>query len=586
MLFAPAWTFIAAIALHAPAFDRQEADFPKPRPAVVKGAQGKSLDALVRNYEAFGFSGSVYVSKKGKPILLQGYGVADSVRGTACTPETLFDIASASKQVTATAILLLESEGKLELSDSISKHLPGVPEHSKKVTIDHLLTHTSGYPRSAAGGGGHQLEAAVRGYLNAQPVRRPGAGYEYWNGGYALLAAIVEQVSGQQFEYYVRDELFGPAGLKNSDFIETERVSSSNLARSHENGAKLTTDYIKGWGYRGMGGVLTSAADLGLWVDQVPFGKKVLKKKSRALLLRPELQGYARGWRVTSSPLGNQVIEHGGSSPGFNTEMKHFPNDGYTIIVIANVEGIARELAMGLEATLYKSKAIALPPEVVAWKGGAQQEWLGLWRNEAGLEVELVANGSSLEVARASRELRGLLSGQESGGSFDWECERAREVILALGKGDPSVLQQVLASHVPASWPQRIVEMILPPHLEARGAIQSVQAVAAARASNDVVTVWLEVQHEKGMWPVEIQFRHRKLGILDWETKSAPKAIRFAHVGKGLCLHYNFKREENRPRLELDAKKSGSKELVLRFQGQELRMSPLARTAVTGSDSQ
>jgi CubicO group peptidase (beta-lactamase class C family) len=172
----------------------------------------KEIDAFLARCERFGFSGSVLVVRKGKVLLRHGYGLADRETGARITEDTLFEIASSTKPFTACAVLKLAEAGKLSLDDPIGKHLPGVPDDKQAITIRHLLAHTSGMPR-AAGGGGDDPAAAAKAYLSAPAARKPGEAFEYWNGGYALLAALVERASGRSFMDYCRENLFRPAGL-------------------------------------------------------------------------------------------------------------------------------------------------------------------------------------------------------------------------------------------------------------------------------------------------------------------------------------------------------------------------------------
>jgi CubicO group peptidase (beta-lactamase class C family) len=555
---------LLASAWLAPTSPPQETVAPPSRKLIVKGAQAKELDALLQRAVAFGYSGAVYVSKKGKPILLKGYGTADPLTGAACTPETLFDIASATKQITAAAILHLEEDGKLSREDSIAEHLPGVPKSCEDITIDHLLTHTSGFPRSAIGGEGDDLETAVRAYLASHRSAPPGEQYEYWNGGYALLAGIVQQASGQNFEDYVRDELFTPAKLLQTDFIETARVDPSFLSRTLEPGNKLTTEYIKGWGYRGMGGVLSSAADLGLWVEEVFHGGRVVSKKMRKLLVQAELQDYARGWRVGSSPTGQNFIGHGGDAPGFHTEIRYFPNEELILILLTNVDGLAYPLTGALEAALFENQAFQAPPELLDWKGDEQAAWLGDWASDGGERIRLGADGQALKLSRATPGVNALFDGSLAT-SFAAETALAIEIVLGLAAGDPAPLDAVLAARIPKSWPRMLIDQVIPEYVQVRGKVLGAVFAGASKASNSAVTIWLDVEHERGHWPVELQFLEGRLGRLDWETKSMPKAKKFAQVEKSKCVHFDFSYARERPELELVKAKSGQPaRLILR----------------------
>ena len=136
---------------------------------IVEGDLGRELDALLAGCAEWGFSGSVLVSRNDRVILRNGYGIADRAVAVPNASDTLFEIASVSKHFTCVASLHLEEAGRLSTSNSIRKWLPGVPEEHAGVTIDHLLTHTSGFPRMGPVGAGADADAALRDYLAGGP---------------------------------------------------------------------------------------------------------------------------------------------------------------------------------------------------------------------------------------------------------------------------------------------------------------------------------------------------------------------------------------------------------------------------------
>ena len=165
-----------------------------------------------------GFSGAVLVARGGKVVLHEGYGWADLAKTAPVTRETRFYIASITKQFTAAAVLKLEERGRLGLADPVGKHLPGVPPDKAAVTIHQLLTHTSGLGQDYAADGIRDRAEAVRAVL-AKPLKSPpGAQFRYSNDGYNLLAVIVEVVSGESYESFLRQNLLRPAGMSRTGF--------------------------------------------------------------------------------------------------------------------------------------------------------------------------------------------------------------------------------------------------------------------------------------------------------------------------------------------------------------------------------
>jgi CubicO group peptidase (beta-lactamase class C family) len=200
-----------------------------PRAAEVATALGRRIDEAVQRSTGGGFWGTVLVARGGQIELSKGYGFADyGVRRNA--PDTLFEIASTSKQVTATAILRLEQQKRLTTSDPIDKYLKDAPPDKHAITIDHLLHHTAGLDPELGASYAYTGTRAeyVQAMLERPLANEPGTKFAYSNVGYALLAAIVEVATGGSFEDYVRRELFATAGLTDTGFIKDERLMKSD----------------------------------------------------------------------------------------------------------------------------------------------------------------------------------------------------------------------------------------------------------------------------------------------------------------------------------------------------------------------
>jgi hypothetical protein len=206
---------------------------------IVNGATGATLDDYLTRAEAFGFSGALIVEKDGKIILSKGYGWADRAKNVKNTADTPFLIASVSKQFTAAAILQLEERGKLKTSDVIGKYLKDVPADKSQVTIHQLLTHTWGVGNNNAAGEENNREKAVRKIL-AQPFEaKPGEKFIY-SDGYALLGAIVEIVSGQSLESYLKQNIFTPAKMTSAGFMGDAAFYKNKRSRTVITPAMIT----------------------------------------------------------------------------------------------------------------------------------------------------------------------------------------------------------------------------------------------------------------------------------------------------------------------------------------------------------
>src|ERR1700720_2975078 len=180
---------------------------------------GAALDRYMARLAAYGYSGSVLVARGGRVLLHQGYGLADRARRRPYTAETLFDVASISKQFTAAAILALEMAGKLAVEDPLGKFFPGAPADKAPITLTHLPPHPPGLRDPF----GEEYEPVTRQELlrrvfASRLLGPPGRRYRYSNGGYSVLAAGVEVASGQTYDDYLRGRLFEPAGMRHTGF--------------------------------------------------------------------------------------------------------------------------------------------------------------------------------------------------------------------------------------------------------------------------------------------------------------------------------------------------------------------------------
>lgn len=544
---------------------------PTAQKEIAKGKLGKQLDTYLQNCEAFGFSGSVLVQRKGKLILQKGYGLAHPKLGTPNTPATLFDIASASKQITATAILLLESQGKLDTNDSIAKHLPNVPARHQEVTVYHLLTHTSGFPRFGNTGSGNDLESALGTYFSAERTAKAGERFEYYNGGYAMLVAIVESVTGETFEGWCQTNLFKPAGLTSTDFIETARVDPALLSSSYETG-KLTTDYIKGWGYRGMGGVLTSVSDLARWCNAL-FGAKLLPKKALNKLITPFKDKYACGWYVFDTDEGERtrrVIQHGGDSKGFHSYIRYFPDDDLLVVVLTNRNGWHWQTAWGLTSLCFdRIPRGTRPPEITKLRNSELDAYCGDWtangeslhitRSGIGLLVE--GAGTTVFSAltpmqpgpRPAKNPKPLLSEQMVEDLAIAETS-ALEIVAELRQGKHSKLAANLMPHIPNTWPQSISEIYWPKMVEEHGPVQDHQPLGTFfDQSTNQLRVWIRLKTPTGNHSIEIAFVKDKLNILNLDAPNYPAQANFAPISKTLFTTFNFN-SIHTPTLAIDGK--------------------------------
>ncbi|MEO0661404.1 MAG: serine hydrolase domain-containing protein, partial [Planctomycetota bacterium] len=228
-----------------------------------------ATSAFLDQSEFFGFSGVVLIAVGDKVLLHEGYGFADAGAGIPNGPETVFEIASITKPITAAAVLSLVEDELIDLDDSIADLLPGVDREYADIQVEHLLAHTSGVGAGNDGGRGEDLAQAVSGYLGTRSQRKAGKVFDYWNGGYALLAGIVESKVEGSYVDYCRSRLFERAGLESTGFTgDEERWEPERQAVGYAGGVPVRLasghayDDVYDYRYRGMGGVVTTAEEL------------------------------------------------------------------------------------------------------------------------------------------------------------------------------------------------------------------------------------------------------------------------------------------------------------------------------------
>src|SRR5829696_8202668 len=328
---------------------------PKPSSAVNlvlhRMPQAQALAALTdhaaERAHAGEFAGAVLVTRHGKVLLQDAWGRADRKAGVANTPATRFRIGSMNKMFTAVATLQLAEAGKLKLDDPIGRHLADYPnkEVAAKVTVRHLLTHTGGTgdifgPEFEE----HRLQLREhRDYLKLYGRRgltqEPGSRFEYSNYGFVLLGALIEGVTGGSYDDYIRDHVFRRAGMRHTGALP-ESVDVPDRAvgymRSSPGGAwEPNTDTLP-WRGTAAGGGYSTVGDLLRFAQALESGT-LISEATLAEATRPHQQQYGYGFGVQGQGrLGS--YGHGGGAPGMNGELRIFPQLGYVVVSLSNLD--------------------------------------------------------------------------------------------------------------------------------------------------------------------------------------------------------------------------------------------------------
>jgi D-alanyl-D-alanine carboxypeptidase len=293
------------------------------------------------------FAGALLVAHHGKVLLQDAWGQADRKARTANTPATRFRIGSMNKMFTAVATLQLVEAGKLALDDAIGKHLPDYPNKqvAGKVTVRHLLTHTGGTgdifgPQFDQ----HRLQLRKhRDYLKLYGRRgltqEPGSRFEYSNYGFVLLGALIEHVTGGSYDDYVDQHVFRPAGMRSTgalpEAVEVPDRAVGYLRPSPGSDWVPNTDTLP-WRGTAAGGGYSTVGDL-LGFAQALDSRRLLSEATLAEATRPHQQDYGYGFGVQGE--GRlRSYGHGGGAPGMNGELRIFPQLGYVVVGLSNLD--------------------------------------------------------------------------------------------------------------------------------------------------------------------------------------------------------------------------------------------------------
>jgi D-alanyl-D-alanine carboxypeptidase len=334
--------------------------------ALVRGQDiPANADALVNAYVKLNrFMGSALVAKGGTVLVKKGYGMANVELDVPNSPETKFRLGSITKQFTATSILQIASQGKLSVEDKVSKYVPDAPAAWKDITIHHLLTHTSGLPNYTSFP--DYLKKMREPVTSLQLIAvfkdrpldfEPGSKFRYSNSGYAALGYIIEKVSGEKYEDYLRKHIFDPLDMSDTGYDHDTTILKQRAAgyMLSKDGKIRNADYLDMSIPYSAGSMYSTLEDLYRW-DRSLYTDKVLPREWREKMFTPFLNNYAYGW--FRAPLfGHKMTSHGGGINGFSTAINRFPDDDVCIVVLSNLASSSiGALANALAAIVFGEK--------------------------------------------------------------------------------------------------------------------------------------------------------------------------------------------------------------------------------------
>ncbi|WP_018622525.1 serine hydrolase [Spirosoma luteum] len=319
----------------------------------VSFAQNKAakIDALIQQYVANKqFNGSVLVAEKGQVIFKKGYGMANMEWLIHNTPDTRFRLGSITKQFTAMLVMQLVEKGTLKLAGHVTDYLPDYPKATgDKITIHHLLTHTSGIPNYTSFPGFFQTksrdpykpDAFLKTFADMPLDFEPGSKFSYSNSGYFLLGVLIEKVTGKSYADVLNENILAPLQLKDTGYDLSGPLVSRRAAGYEKQGAGyVNAPYLDMSIPYAAGSLYSTVEDLYKW-DQALYTDKLVSASGKATMLTPFLNHYAYGWGVGKTKVGNQkdslqLIEHSGGINGFNTIISRVPMDKQLVVLLNN----------------------------------------------------------------------------------------------------------------------------------------------------------------------------------------------------------------------------------------------------------
>lgn len=509
----------------------------------TQNLSAKSLSAALEDYfqkaAGLGFSGAVLVEKDGNVLLRKGYGWADVKRRIPIGPDSIFDIGSGVKSFTATAIMQLEEQGKLNTSDLMSKYIKNVPSDKKEITIHHLLTHTSGlnfdYFYDQATPAEREImrdrENYIKGVLGYPLAFKPGEGRTYSNTGFSLLAVIIENVSGEPYEQYVREHLFKPAGMTMTGYYIPRDTRS--IARGYNDG-----DFDYGypwetqwdgkrplWDLIGNGGMLTTVDDIHRWLVAIK-GDRIVSQKSKDKMFQvyyPKSdQGY--GWNVWQTQGKPYVYRSGDAVPqAWNVEFRWYKDDDLIAVVLTNKRVRAGSLRHYAMPRLVDITLFGKPPQLPAFAAVNPAKLRGLegtYKLESGALLHVKAGEAAtgdatprpvLIISGEGQEAVDLLfSANQLPGLTTLEndlSDKTKLFIEALRKNDTNALKVILPE---GSSPEEAVKR-WNDFIKQNGELETFDVLGTSPLNQSGVQTFVRLNFRKTVGVYKVTWRDQKL---------------------------------------------------------------------------
>ena len=359
---------------------------------------------------------AIQISKDGKTIYQKAVGKANLELHVDITPDHVFRIGSITKQFTTAAIMKLQEEGKLSVQDELIKYIPDYPTHGNKITIEHLMTHTSGIRsytsmpefRTKFMSTHFTPEELIAVFKDEPMDFKTGEKEQYNNSAYILLGFIIEKVSGKSYEHYIETEFFEPLGMANSSYEVASDIIPNRAYGYDANGGKyVNAPYLSMTLPYAAGSLLSTTDDLRIW-NEAFFADKVVSAASRKAIHTSaktndgEKTNYGYGWGLHDFK-GSPRIGHSGGINGFLSDSQYFPDEKILVTVLSNCNcHSATNLLKPLAATAIGKPDIE--PKASDLDLALAQRYVGKYQLTPSLILDVELDGDRMKVQPTNQE--------------------------------------------------------------------------------------------------------------------------------------------------------------------------------------
>ena len=473
----------------------------------------KNIDSYLKQAADFGFAGVVLVAVDGKITFQKSYGMADQDKKIPNNITTVFDIGSISKQFTAAAIVKLEMQGKLKTDDSITKYLEGVPEDKAQVTIHQLLTHTAGFPEYSGGDyEKSERDETIARILKVPLAFKPDSAYSYSNAGYSVLAAIIEKVSGQNYESFLNENLFKPVRMTQTGYV-IPKFDKATLPHGYVLGKdqKTPLDHLWSeqgpyWNLMGNGAILSTAEDLFKWY-QALLDTMIFSVEAKKKMFTPNLNNYGYGWDIGQTNYGQTIGHNGGNDFGFTAHLRWFPEKKVCVIVLSNsgyyFDDYNYSNMVGKKITgLIFGEKIPSQQTVKFTKQNPQnlKNFEGTYTLPSGEMIEIKEKLGQLFAFSIGQDATNLLSQTALNPIFEEACKKSNDILQGMVKKDFLIFKTAIEKEDVAARYQTYLEKKMQEWETKEGAFKGFQILGTVFdwwGDNSTPITFVKMNYEK-----------------------------------------------------------------------------------------